>query len=185
MFLERRDEFSGWRFSHEVVWEKQNGTGAASDRFKRVHELALHWYSGPWKDVYRDVPRVVATPEQITRNGKALRHTTGAHFGEYGTAKAWTEDGTRLMRSVVKVKNLHGAAIHPTEKPTRLLAPLISYACPQQGLVIDLFAGSGSTLDAARSMGRRAIGIEISEEYAERAAKRLSQLILGGAPDGT
>lgn len=64
--------------------------------------------------------------------------------------------------------------IHPTEKPGAILAPLIEYAVPVGGLVLDLFAGSASTLLAARTLGRRAVGIEASEAYCEAAAKRLS-----------
>jgi site-specific DNA-methyltransferase (adenine-specific) len=55
---------------------------------------------------------------------------------------------------------------------------MIAYACPPGGLVLDMFAGSGSTLDAARSSGRRAVGIEADERYAEAAARRLSQPLL-------
>jgi site-specific DNA-methyltransferase (adenine-specific) len=73
---------------------------------------------------------------------------------------------------------MHGRALHPTEKPIGILDPLIRYACPTGGLVLDPFAGSGSTLDAARQAGRRAIGIEGDEKYAEAAAKRLSQSVL-------
>ena len=51
---------------------------------------------------------------------------------------------------MIYASNLQRKAIHPSEKPVGLLALLISYACPPGELVIDPFAGSGSTLDAAR-----------------------------------
>ncbi|WP_119731794.1 site-specific DNA-methyltransferase [Thermomonospora amylolytica] len=66
-------------------------------------------------------------------------------------------------------------AIHPTQKPLGILTPLIEYACPPGGTVLDPFVGSGSTLEAARLTGRRAIGIELHEPYAEAAARRLAQ----------
>jgi site-specific DNA-methyltransferase (adenine-specific) len=82
------------------------------------------------------------------------------------------------MTSVLPVRSMHGSAIHPTEKPVGILAPLIRYACPPGGLVLDPFAGSGSTLDAARSSGRKAVGIEAREDYCEAIARRLSQGVL-------
>lgn len=77
---------------------------------------------------------------------------------------------------------MHGKAIHPSEKPVPVLSLLIGYACPPGGLVVDPFAGSGSTLDAARLSGRRAVGIELYEPYADLAARRLSKAdLFGGA----
>lgn len=186
MFLDRRGEFAaaGWKLSQDVIWHKNTGSSRATDRFRRIHEHALHWYRGPWQDVHQDVPRVPARTEQERKRkvGEIVRKNPNdvPHNGQYA-ARDWVDDGMRLMTSVIPVKNLRGLALHPTEKPIGILAPLIAYGCPPGGLVIDPFAGSASTLVAARESGRRAIGVEANEEYAEAAAKRLSQQPLGFA----
>lgn len=82
------------------------------------------------------------------------------------------------MRSVIFARSCHGYADHPTQKPEEIIVPLLKYSVPVGGTVIDPFCGSGSTLSAARNIGRSAIGIEIEEKYCEIAAKRLSQEVL-------
>lgn len=69
---------------------------------------------------------------------------------------------------------------HPTEKPTALLQTLLSVVTPPDGLVLDPFAGSASTLTAAKALNLRAVGIEADERYCEIAAKRLAQDTLFG-----
>lgn len=71
------------------------------------------------------------------------------------------------------------APSHPTPKPVSLMARCISYATSPGALVIDPFMGSGSTLRAAKDLGRHAIGVELEERYCEVAAKRMSQETLG------
>lgn len=180
MFLDRRADFdaSGWKLSQDIVWEKPAGSGFTADRFKRVHEFALHWYRGDWRTVRHEMPRETVTNAD---KGRSVKMGYAPHRGAIAPGN-WEDDGTRLMRSVIKCRSMNGRAIHPTEKPLGILAPLIQYACPPGGLVIDPFAGSGSTLDAARQSGRRAIGIEAREDYCEAAALRLSQLTV--APRG-
>jgi site-specific DNA-methyltransferase (adenine-specific) len=67
---------------------------------------------------------------------------------------------------------------HPTPKPIDTMRHIVQLAAPPGGLILDPFMGSGTTLRAAKDVGRRAIGVEVEEKYCEIAAKRLSQAVL-------
>ena len=67
--------------------------------------------------------------------------------------------------------------LHPTQKPVALMKWCLLFF-PAAATILDPFMGSGTTLRAAKDLGRKAIGIEIKEEYCEIAAKRMSQSVM-------
>jgi site-specific DNA-methyltransferase (adenine-specific) len=70
------------------------------------------------------------------------------------------------------------AGLHPTQKPVRLMEALISLASRPDQIVLDPFAGSGTTLVAAQNLGRSFIGFETDSKFADVARRRLSTLRL-------
>ena len=99
-----------------------------------------------------------------------------------GAACKWY-DQTNRVENVIRpgdygIKKVHGSRrVHPTEKPVALPKHFIGLHSQPGDLIVDPFAGSGSTLAAAAELGRRAIGIELDEEWCEAVARRLAGLV--------
>ena len=98
------------------------------------------------------------------------------HEEIYVIGEGWRKSAPPL-RSVITTTGHSGQAArrvgHPTPKPVGLMEQLID-RCPP-GVIADPFAGSGSTLIAARNLGRKSIGVECEERYCELIAHRLDQ----------
>lgn len=172
MFFDHVDEFSGWRLSQDVVWEKHNGSGLFNDRFRRVHEMALHFYRSDarWEEVYKQPQFTNDARARVVRKKGRPAQWIGA-TGE--TVYRSVDGGPRLMRSVMFCRSEHGRALHPTQKPLAIVEPLLLYACPPGGTVLDIFAGSGTTGLAAKVNERNSILIEGKPEFAEIARHRI------------
>lgn len=166
------------RFRYEIIWHKTMPTGFldANRRPLRAHENILVFAEKPNSTTYN--------PQMITTAPRKRHHAENsdlqpAHYGKVKIRHNTAIVTNKHPVSVQHFSNGHSAASdHETAKPIDLMMWLIqSYSNPGD-LVVDPFVGNGSTLEACKRLGRRAIGIDIRESCCNAAARRLSQEVM-------
>lgn len=158
-------------YRYDLVWPKSIATGFlnAKHRPLRAHEFTLVFF----RNRGEFHPQMLETGVRIHRNttrGRSHGENYGAAImSKSGLARAGATD--RFPTSVLKFKCLgvrHPSRVHPQQKPDDMFRYLVrSYSSPG-GLVVDPYAGSGTTDRAATDEGRRSICWEIQERFAVR-----------------
>jgi site-specific DNA-methyltransferase (cytosine-N4-specific) len=97
---------------------------------------------------------------------------------QHRDGERWPNPAGRNLRSVWDISTQPYLGAHFATFPEALARRCILAGCPEGGLVLDPFLGSGTTALVARKLGRRCVGIELSADYAVLAAHRLQQLSL-------
>ena len=109
-------------------------------------------------------------PKRYTSSSKGILRAQ--HECAHVLAKGFPKEPDYKIGDVIDW-TYSGNKLHPTQKPLSVLLPLIETFCAPNGLVLDPFAGSGTTLLAARSLGRSYLGIELDPNYHAIAQERL------------
>lgn len=167
---------------------RSNFAGAASKLARSIANDADTSVRDSMLALWGDKPRIVFegrdVPPIAPRVARLIWHKPGAGMGDLSVP--WQPDyefisvngtgftghrGSSVLTNPLRV--FRGVQLHPHTKPDGLMESLIAKTPP--GVIADPFAGSGSTLVAARNLGRKVIGVELEEKYCELIVSRLSQ----------
>ena len=155
-------------FKYELIWEKTLAANFASANklpLKRHENIAVFYKK--WR-VYN--PQFTYKEPCFKKESSSIQHCNGNILERKPYANP---EGRRYPGTVQKFSNKNNKSVHPTQKPLELFEWLIKSFTNENDLIIDPFVGSGTTLLAALKTGRRAIGIELNEEYATKALQRI------------
>jgi site-specific DNA-methyltransferase (adenine-specific) len=154
---------------NRIVWQRDKGRGAKSNWKNNCEDI---WFGTIGREYYFDV-------DAVKQKRKVL-----APYRTEGGPKDWEETGEGKFRLTCPGNFWDDISIpywsmpentdHPTQKPEKLMAKLILASCPENGVVLDPFLGSGAASAAAKKLSRNYVGIEINEEYCCWAEKRLA-----------
>ncbi len=172
----------GWRWLETYIWSKPNAIpGRFGPRTKDSFEYVYHFAKGgqPYFDLdavrvpYRSSEQEIARRRR-DRNG---RRNTEAGFGRDRRLtynKGGADPGNVIEVSQTYNQHWGPSGRHTAVMPEGLAEFFVQAACPPDGLVVDPFAGSGTTVVVARRHGRRAGGVELHRKYVEVSVERVA-----------
>lgn len=167
-------------FRHEWIWLKNRGSNFANTVREpmKEHEAVLVFSNGNWTYNEQMQERTGAGAARVEYN-VAFR-SKSENYREFEGRDTNVLPEMRVPSSWQKF-NTDTSGLHPTVKPVELLRYLISTYTNEGETVLDFTCGSGTTLRAAKDLGRKAIGIESDGKYCEVAVKRFQQGVLAFA----
>ena len=173
----------GWILRNEIIWHKPNVVPeAVNDRFTNDFEKIYFFTKNEkyyFEKQYEPYSEKTLTgfKDGIMPTGKKKMLSAGeSKTGMREINKPWkavySENG-RNMRTVWNIAAKGIKEAHFATFPEELVRRCISAGCPENGIVLDPFLGSGTSLKVAKKFNRNGIGIELKKEYIEIAKQRI------------
>ena len=165
------------RFRHEWIWNKTRGSNFANTSREpmKEHETILCFSDPSWIYNPQHQQRSISGASRVRySHDKKISSENYRDFKQLGR----TFRSVDRVPSSIQTFNVERTGEHPTQKPVALFHYLVCTYSNDGDIILDPFMGSGTTLRAAKDLGRKAIGIEIEERYCEIAAKRMSQSVM-------
>jgi len=164
---------NGWFCRNEIIWHKPNiMPTSAKDRFTNDFEK-IYWFTKNneyfFKQQFEDC-KFESKQRYKYRFGGTKYEATG------NTPGIKPYSGKRNMRSVWTINTKGIKDAHFAIFPDKLIEIPILASCPDDGIVLDIFMGSGTVARMAKKLNRNFIGIELNSEYIEIANKRLAEI---------
>jgi DNA modification methylase len=159
------------RFKYEWIWDKYIPRGFHLAKFRPMmrHENILIFC----QETPNYYPIMVPRDKPITGKNYQAKNTEAANRVVSNSGKKYTYTHKNPVSIISGHWETNAGKMHPTQKPATLMEYMIRTYTAEGGVVLDPFAGSGSTLVAAKRLNRKVIGIELEEKYCEIIAKRL------------
>jgi DNA modification methylase len=174
---------AGWYLRQDIIWSKHNPMPeSVRDRCTTSHEHIFLLAKN--EQYYFDAEAIQEPAVSDHRSGNGFRRDARCSFQNAdgtsrGNEEQWTDvGGTRNRRSVWHVNTQPFKEAHFATFPPALVEPCILAGCPRGGTVLDPFAGAGTTGLVADRLHRSAVLIELNDQYAEMARRRIA----GAAP---
>lgn len=173
------DVFGANHFQNEVIWYYR-GAGVSPRRWGRRHDNIFFYTKGKTWTFNVDPVRVEYAPATVERFRHQIGNVRGVHdFGqqELNPLGKHPDDVWEISIVAPSAKERLG---YPTQKPTELLRQIILASSNKSDIVLDPFAGCGTTMVAARLEGRRWIGIDISPTAVGLMKERMERIGASG-----
>lgn len=172
-------------FRYDWVWKKQSPTDFLNCNYKplRIKEDIVVFSSSTVgslsKNPIRYYPQGIVPVQKSKRNNPNSKWRIRKGYNGTGnilnSSSHYTQRYTNYPTNILEFGN-DEERLHPTQKPVSLMEYLINTYTKVGDTVLDPFMGSGTTLVAAKNLGRKAIGIDISREYCDIAINRLEKI---------